>query len=238
MIDLHCHLLPNVDDGPGGWEESLKMVSIAYEDGMSGAVTTPHWIEGTNWRPEPGRIRALVSELNERIGALGIPFTVYPGMEIGMTADLPGLAASGEVLTLAGGRYILVEVPFQAIPYRFEHVVAELKSSGKIPVLAHPERNRELQKKPKRILNIVETGALVQVTASSISGSFGSEARKCSLAFAEMGVIDFVSSDGHSSERRRPLVSEGLAELRRSFGAGIVKTVTENSYKVVENSEI
>ncbi len=233
MIDLHCHLLPNIDDGSKSWEESIEMVSIAHKDGIRGAVTTPHWIQGTNWQPDSGTVKEMVNELNIKLEGEGIEFKVYPGMEIGMTTNIVDLVSSGEILTLAEGDYLLLEIPYYSLPFGMEEIISGLRAIGKTAILAHPERCKELQESPRRILHLKDWGALVQITASSLYGDFGDQAKKCALEFAKMGAIDIVSSDGHSTTRRRPIVSKALRILEDEIGVQRVNAIIDNSYKVI-----
>jgi protein-tyrosine phosphatase len=234
MIDIHCHLLPNIDDGPKSWEESIGMIRIACGDGIKGAVTTPHWIQGTNWQPSPDTVRNLVEEFNGRIRAEGLDFEVYPGMEIGIIPDLPRVLSNGDVLTLAESDFILIEIPFYNLPLGIEEVIFGLESMGKTAVLAHPERNREYQGSPRRIMDLVGMGALVQVTASSLTGGFGDAARSCSIEFAKLGVLHFVSSDAHSTKHRTPVVSNGLAVVEKKIGRKAVEDIVSNTYQIIK----
>ena len=236
MIDIHCHLLPDIDDGPKTWEESLDMIRIAHDDGIRGAVTTPHWIQGTNWQPSPDTVRNLVEEFNDRIKKEGMDFTVYPGMEIGIIPDLPRIVSNGEVLSLADSDFILIEIPFYNLPLGIEEVIFGLESLGKTPIMAHPERNREFQGSPGRITRLVGMGALVQVTASSLSGGFGDAARNCAIEFAKLGVLHFVSSDAHSRKHRAPVVSKGLAVLEKKVGKGAVEDLVSNTYQIINGN--
>ena len=233
MIDLHCHLLPDIDDGSSCWEESIDMVRMAYDDGIRAIVATPHWILGTNWQPETGLVRDLVAEMNNRIEQAGIDFKVYPGMECGITAGMADLVIKDKILTLAERELLLLEVPFHSLPLGIVEIIEELKSIGKQAVLAHPERNRELQQKPKKIMEYVEAGAMVQVTAGSLAGEFGQNARRCSLDFAKLGALDFVSTDAHSVRYRKPQISEGLSVLEKAVGAQKVKSAVDASYNAV-----
>ena len=236
MIDIHCHLLPNIDDGPKSWDESLEMIRIACGDGITGAVMTPHWIQGTNWQPTPDTVRSVVAELNVRIKEAGLDFEVYPGMEIGIIPDLPRVVSTGEVLTLADSDFILIEIPFYSLPLGIEEVIFGLETLGKTPVLAHPERNREFQSSPRRIVKLVGMGALVQVTASSLSGGFGDAAKSCSIEFAKLGVIHFVSSDAHSKNHRTPVVSNGLAVIEKKLGREAVDEIISNTYQIINGN--
>lgn len=209
------------------------MVRMASEDGITGAVTTPHWIEGTNWQPESQTVRDMVDEMNHRLEDAGINFNVYPGMEVGITADLAGLITRDRILTLAGGDYLLIEVPFHSLPLGMAEIISELHNIGKFAVLAHPERNRELQQKPKKIMEFVKEGALIQVTAGSLSGEFGPNARRCAVEFAKLGALDFVSTDAHSVRYRKPIISDGLKVLEKAVGADRVDLVIDASYRIV-----
>ena len=175
----------------------------------------------------------MVSELNIKLEDKGIDFKVYPGMEIGLTTNLADLVSSGEILTLAEGNYLLLEIPYYSLPFGMEKIISGLRAIGKTAILAHPERSKELQENPERILDLIALGALVQITASSLCGDFGDQARKCALEFANMGALDIVSSDAHSTGMRRPTVSKGLRILEDEIGAQMVDTIIDNSYKVI-----
>ncbi len=209
------------------------MVRMAHDDGIKGIVTTPHWIEGTNWQPETGVVRDMVAQMNQRIEDAGMDFKVYSGMEVGITANLTGLIEKDRILTLAEGDYLLLEVPFHSLPLGITEIISQLRSIDKWAVLAHPERNRELQQKPKKIKEFVDAGALVQVTAGSLAGEFGQNARRCAIDFAKMDALDFVSTDAHSVRYRKPIISEGLKALEKAVGKDKVDSVTDASYKVV-----
>jgi protein-tyrosine phosphatase len=234
MIDIHCHLLPNVDDGPSSWEESLEMARIASQDGIRVTIATPHWIQGTKWEPNPAAIKMMVDELNKRLKENEIPLNVLPGMEVGISENLPKLVSSGEVLTLGGSRYLLVETPFVSIPRGIEEIIFNLKVIGIYPVLAHPERNQELQKNPKRILELTGAGAFIQVTSGSFCGNFGEKAMRCVVQFAKDGVIDAVASDAHSTEKRPPVVTDGLKVLEELIGKDQIEVLVANTYRFVD----
>ena len=115
-----------------------------------------------------------------------------------------------------------------------DEVIYGIGSLGKTAILAHPERSREFQRMPDSMIRLVGMGALVQVTAGSLSGSFGEAARKCALDFAQMDILHFVSSDSHSTKHRRPVVSNGLSVLEKNIGSEKVNEIIANSYKVIE----
>jgi len=230
LVDIHCHLLPNVDDGPTTWEESLEMARLASQDGIKISVTTPHWIQGTRWEPNPDEIRKKVKELNEKLEENEIPLLILPGMEIGISENLPGLLSSDRILTLGESSNILIEIPFISLPYGIEEIIFSLKAIGVSPILAHPERNKEIQKNPNRVLELVKAGALLQVTAGSLCGYFGEQARRCVFQLARLGVIHAVASDAHNTEARQPIITDGLKVLEEFIGIEGVNELTANTY--------
>lgn len=234
MIDIHCHLLPNIDDGPSSWEESLEMARIASQDGIRTTIATPHWIQGTKWEPNPDEIKKKVDELNNKLKENEIPLNVLPGMEVGISENLPKLVSSGEVLTLGESRYLLIEIPFVSIPRGIEEIIFNLKDIGIHPVLAHPERNEELQKNPKKILELTGTGASIQVTSGSLCGNFGEKAKRCVIQFAKDGVIDAVASDAHSTAKRPPIITDGLRSLEELIGKNQIEALVANTYRFAD----
>lgn len=226
-------MLPNIDDGSKSWQESLEMALIAYKDGMRGAACTPHWIKGTDWAPDTFVVREKIREFNKRLRKEGIDFTVYPGMEIGITPDLPELVSVGYVLSLNEGKYLLLEIPFSSLPSGLENIVEELIIMGKKIIFAHPERGKVFQENISHLKHYKNKGVLLQITASSLSGDFGERAQKCALKLAETGLIDIVASDCHSSTRRLPVVSRGLDILRDKIGSPEVDKIIRNSYQIV-----
>lgn len=236
ILDIHCHLLPAIDDGPKTWDESLDMARIATQNGIRVAVTTPHWILGTQWQPKPEEVINKVNEFNEKLKANEIPLTVLPGMEIGISENLDKLYKSGRLLTLGQGNFLLVEVPFGSLPYGIEEILFGIRAIGISPILAHPERSQEIQKNPKRIVEFVRSGAFVQVTASSFTGYFGEEAKICGLELIKMGLVHAIASDAHSRRERPASLTKGLMVLEELIGREEVLALIESPYKFLQNS--
>ncbi len=234
VVDIHCHLLPGMDDGARSWEESLKMARIASESGINTVVATPHWIQGTVWEPNPDVVRKKVSELNKLLRKNSIPLSVFPGMEIGISENVVELVSSGRVLTLAEGRYVLVEVPFFSLPVGIEEIVYRLVDRGFFPILAHPERSRDIQKNPKRICDLVDNGALIQITAGSLCGCFGDKAKQCALELIELDAVHIVASDAHSSDKRPPILSKAMEMVKRIKGREYTNRLLLNASRCLE----
>jgi len=235
IVDIHCHVLPAIDDGPSDWDESLKMISMAKDNNIGKIITTPHWIKGTSWQPSASRVISDVKRLNELLDSQDIEVEVFTGMEIGINENLHELARSGEILTLANSNYLLVEIPFISLPIGIEDIIFSLVSYGFIPLLAHPERNKEFQAAPGRILDLMERGALVQITAGSLCGHWGNGAMNCSIKLIENDAVFAIASDGHSVDRRPPEMFEALSILERLVGENETRNILSNSEKIINN---
>lgn len=233
LVDIHCHVLPGIDDGPSDWQQSIEMAKAAAGSGISTIVTTPHWIQGTSWQPSTSTVLEKLDQLNEIIKKEGIALQILSGMEIGISENLVDLLTSGRVLTLANSKYVLIEIPYISLPFGLEEIVFEIISAGYIPILAHPERNKELHSNPKRILDLLERGALTQITTGSLCGDWGDGAKRCSTEFARMDAIFSVASDGHSAISRPPDMVSGLEVLEDLVGRKKVLEILSNSEKII-----
>jgi protein-tyrosine phosphatase len=233
LIDIHCHLLPDIDDGPDSWEESLELAKLLTDEGVEIAITTPHWIKGSSWQPESGHVVDLVHQLNLKLREKDIPLSVLPGMEVGINEKLPELVSSREILTLGGGKYILVETPYVSIPFGIKEIIFRLKVSGFEPILAHPERCSEIQANPKTLKDIVDDGASAQVTTSSFLGYFGRGARECAIKLAKEGLIHFLASDAHSPDKRPPEIKKALTMLGDIIGRAEAKTIEDRAGQII-----
>jgi len=225
LIDLHVHILPGLDDGPGSLDEALAMARCAYADGTSAVVATPHVITGL-YPTNREKILAAVAHFNEILQENEITLSVLPGAEYRLEPDLPERQTRGELLTLNdAGRYLLVELPLSLIPGCTGRVIFELLLRGVVPVIAHPERNSSLAKDPSLLYDLVSRGALAQVTAGSITGMFGSAAASAARIFLEHGCAHFVASDAHSPHGRAPVLSSAAREAERLIGKANTQSV-------------
>jgi protein-tyrosine phosphatase len=210
VIDLHAHLLPGLDDGPASLAASVEMARAAHEAGIRKVACTPHVSE--RFPTEPATIVEAVRVLGEALEAADVPLEVVPGAEIA----LPQLARLGDddlrMASLgAGGRWLLLEMPFQGWPLSLPQQLADLEMRGYGAIIAHPERAEAIQRAPDRMRDLVGRGALVQLTASSFLGEHGPAARRAALMLLAGGVAHFLASDAHSAGPwRAPELEEGL----------------------------
>jgi protein-tyrosine phosphatase len=211
MIDLHLHLLPGLDDGPGSPEEAVDLVRAAAAAGTPTLVATPH--VDHRWGVDPEAVAPAVAALNRRLREEGVEATVLPGAEISVPRLLDLPAERLESLRLGGGPYALVEAPHTQAMGDFDTaLIARLREGDRL-VLAHPERCPTFQRHPDRLARLVEAGALTSVTAASLTGRFGRRVRDFTIRMFECGHVHSVASDAHDLVRRPPGLLAGLDVL-------------------------
>ena len=237
MIDLHCHILPGIDDGPELLDESIEMCRIAVNDGISKVVCTPHHVAG-KYNNNRKKIIRCVEKLQASIDSENIPLTLYPGCEIRLDLNLVENIKAGELLTMNdSGRYITLELSNEALPKNIEEIISSLIFAGIIPIIAHPERNLAIRSNPEIIYQLVQLGALAQLTASSLTGRLGSRIEKFSVFLLEHKLAHMLVTDAHSSKRRRPVLSEGLKRLKEIVGEKAAMEMVEAVPEKILNGE-
>jgi protein-tyrosine phosphatase len=221
VIDLHFHCLPGIDDGPADWAEALELCRLAATEGATTIVATPHVLRDPWWNEDVAARQALVDELNRRLG--GAP-EIVAGSEVWFTDALVELAEAGErgpFTTLAGSRHLLVEFPPGYVAAQAAAAFHELSVMGIVPVVAHPERNLVFAREPGRLAELVDAGALAQVTAGSLVGEFGRGARAAAEGMVASGLAHFVASDAHDPKRRPPRMAAARERVRKLWGAEV-----------------
>ncbi|MCM3735363.1 tyrosine protein phosphatase [Bacillus cytotoxicus] len=238
MIDLHCHILPSVDDGAGTLTDSLKMAQTAVTEGIHTIVATPHHQNG-KYINERAEILHQVEQLNEALQEHDIPLTVLPGQEVRLYGDLLADYEAGKILTLnETNKYILIEFPSNHVPRYAEQMLYELRVKGMIPIIVHPERNAELIERPDKLYNLVNKGALTQVTAGSLLGNFGKKIKKFSLQLVEHNLTHMIASDAHNTTTRAFHLQAGYDVIGNEFGANMLMDFKENPYLLISGKTI
>jgi protein-tyrosine phosphatase len=236
MIDIHCHLLPGMDDGPASMDESLAMVRLALADGVRGAICTPHW-HPMFWPNERLAIAEAVESLQLRLQAEAIAFDVWPGSELSLDADLEAGIADGRLGTLNGGSWVLLELPGAYAPPGIDAFLQNLLRSGRRIVLAHPERYSFVQRDPARLQAWVEMGLAVQITAASLVGRLGPQVATLCRVLLEHRLVHFLASDGHGVSSRRPLLGEAGRIAGEIAGIDAALRLTETHPQAVIRDE-
>ena len=233
MVDLHAHLLPGVDDGAGALEDALRMCQLAAADGVTAAVATPH--QRHEWWPNADR-DDLVARFESLLSAVGATLALSLGAEIRMDSELLAevdLLPDGSLLPLAQSRYLLLEVPPTRVGPDPRAIVHELAIAGWRPVLAHPERVPWLAEEPGSLVELVERGALLQLTAMSVTGAFGRRAKECCTFLLDNDLAHFVASDAHDVSKRPPVLSDAFRVIAEGWGEARARRLTEDNPRAV-----
>jgi protein-tyrosine phosphatase len=196
VIDVHTHILPGLDDGATDQAESVEIARLAAADGVRVMVATPHIRE--DFDVPIGEIAGRVATLNGELDREGIPLRVVPGGEVAVTKlELLDDADLGKVSLGGDSRHLLVETPYGSVPSSFDEAVFRLALRGFTALIAHPERSATFQRRPERVARMVERGALVQVTASALSGGWDQGGEEYSWRLLEDGLVHVLASDVH-----------------------------------------
>ena len=218
MFDLHSHILPGLDDGAKTIEESMKMLRAASGDGIKGMAATPH---GKDVREAGvlGLVSEYVGTLNRLSQEETLDIKIYVGMENHLTPDLPELVISGRAFPINGGRYILVELPFDSLPDYTDDMLTRLQEQGLTPLIAHPERQADIMRDPSIMGDMAGRGMLGQVTSTCILGRFGAEARDTAEILLKKGWVHVISTDCHRpTGPRAPKMAEAVLEAGKIVG--------------------
>jgi protein-tyrosine phosphatase len=218
MIDLHCHMLPGIDDGATDLATALEMARIAAADGISVAACTPHIYPGMFDNDTAGIVQAI-GALQAELDGAGIALELTAGADAHVTPELLSRLKAGTVPCLGNGRYFLLEPPHHVAPPRFGEFVFNLLTSGYIPVVTHPERLTWIAAHYPMFDELVRQGAWMQVTSGSLTGRFGKDARYWGERMLDDGLVHILATDAHSTRRRPPLLAEGRDAAARRVGA-------------------
>ena len=219
MIDLHCHILPGVDDGAGDIAESLAMARMAVADGIRTIVATPHTFNEVYFNP-PEKIFQYIDQLRQILSSEQIELRLLPGTDAHICTRMMARVRNREVCTVnENGRYLLVEFPAQTIPAGAREELFQLKLNHVTPIITHPERNLVFQNNLDYLYDLVGMGCLVQITAMSVTGEMGEDAMECAHRLLEFRLGHVMASDAHSADSRPPLLSAGVEAAAQILGS-------------------
>lgn len=238
LIDLHCHMLPGVDDGARDLPFALDMARAAVKENISHILLTPHHMDGdyTNHKID---IINRVNNFQQSIRNAGIPLTVFPGQEVHLTGELLRAIDQDDIIFMdEGGRYLLLELPHSGVPEYTQDVIFELRTRGITPVIAHPERNHGFQKTPDKIYDFVKMGCLTQLTSSSYLGIFGKNVEKLTSQIIDADLGFVFSSDAHNFKGRRFVMKEAFEKLEKQKGESVAKRFNENAKAIINGEDV
>jgi protein-tyrosine phosphatase len=234
MIDIHSHILPEIDDGARSVEEAVQMAEIAAEDGIEQMLCTPHMFNGLSHNPDPSEVLDRARALQD---AVGPTLQILPGNEVHISHEIAEQAKNHRITLLNNRNYMLVEFPQLTVPIGVEELFYKLQLQSVYPILVHPERNAQIQSRPSIVESFVEHGVLIQVTAMSVTGEFGPAAQRCAEKLLRHNCVHFLATDTHRPHRRPPILSKGRDAAAKIIGAERALKLVEDNPRCVVNGE-
>ena len=237
MFDLHCHLLPGIDDGAVDLDMAIAMARMAVADGIGTIACTPHIYPGMYDNDGPA-IRAAIRALQMELDHRDIPLRLVEGADVHLAPDLVDGIREGRVPTVAGSRYLMLEPPHHVAPPRFEESVFQILVAGYVPVITHPERLSWIEDHYTLFTRLVKGGTWMQVTAGSLTGRFGKRPRYWAERMLDEHLVHILATDAHHPQRRPPLLAEGRdAAAMRVGEQEATHLVITRPRGIVENRE-
>lgn len=231
MVDIHCHILPFVDDGADNMDDALEMARMAVDSGVDTIIATPHCnlpnMQERNYKS--AQLAQHFLQLHDTVKQAGIPLSIYPGAEVLCTPEIPELLQGGKLVTLAGTQYLLVEFFFDETLAYMDEMLQAIARQGIIPVIAHPERYDAVQDAPYVIERWFADGYIVQVNKGSILGRLGRHAAATADWILSRGLAHVVASDAHSSAVRTTHMAQLRDYLESHYSIGYAYILLEDN---------
>ncbi len=233
MVDIHCHILPGVDDGPSSWDLTAEMCRVAVLDGIAHIVATPHCNDEFTY--DRDRYTGMLGQLSD---AADGKLTFSLGCDFHFSYDnIQDAVTHPRRYTIGESQYLLIEFSDFGISPEVKENLMIISSNGMIPIVTHPERNRLLLNRPEMVLEFVEQGCLVQVTANSFTGYWGRRAKDIAEWLLKRQAIHVIASDAHDPTRRRPVLSEARKAVTDLAGAGVADALFVQNPAAIVNGE-
>lgn len=233
-VDLHCHCLPALDDGPVTLDDAVNLCRELVADGITTVIATPHQLGRYELGNTTEDIHKAVAALRMALAAAQVPLAVLPGADVRIDQRVPELLRAGRLLTLANrGTHLLLELPhdiyIDPLP-----LIRSLAADGIRVIVSHPERHRYLNRNPELVLPWLGQGAALQITAGSLLGDFGRTAEQTGWGWLDAGLAEFVASDCHDLHKRPPRISAAIEHIANRLGSQVARSVClENPSKLI-----
>ncbi|MBP2097205.1 tyrosine-protein phosphatase [Enterococcus rivorum] len=238
MIDLHCHILPKIDDGAQSLADSILMAESAVQQGISHILCTPHHNNGRYSNPAK-KVISKVSELQQELDLRDIPLTLFEGQEVRIGGSLVDEIIKKEILFAdLSNKYILIELPTREIPSYADKLLFELLTKGHTPIIVHPERNYQLMETPNDLIPFLEMGVLTQVTAASYLGGFGKKIGKIAKQMVENNMAHIIASDAHNTGKRGFFMKEAYEQIAKDLGSEKVIAMQQTVKDILNGDEV
>ncbi|MEM7313714.1 MAG: CpsB/CapC family capsule biosynthesis tyrosine phosphatase [Planctomycetota bacterium] len=224
FVDIHCHLVPGIDDGAKTWDDTLAMARMAVEDGTRTIIVTPHQL-GNFSHNDGDLIRQRTAQVQQVLNDHKIPLQVLPGGDVRIEDGMVRKIGEGSVMSLGDHRlHVLLELPHE-LYFPIEPVLAKLETAGMQGILSHPERNAGILTNPGLLPGLVDQGCLMQVTCGSLVGTFGPASQRLAESMLNDGLVHFLASDGHSPKSRRPRMGRAYRRATELAGSAIADEI-------------
>lgn len=235
MIDVHTHIIPNIDDGSKNVEETFKLINEAKEAGFTDIILTPHYI--TNYYETPGtEVNFWTESLQKIVNEKNLGLKLHSGMEIYISDEISELVKNGTIITLAGSKYILIEFPMNTKMKSVDEILFIMRNMGYKVIIAHPERYKYIQDNVEYAMQLVEEGCMLQSNYGSIVDIYGKEAQKTLKKLLKMNLVSFLGTDTHKEGTIYQIMPKILKKLRKIIPEEkLYELTTENPRKILEN---
>ena len=236
MIDMHSHILPNIDDGSKSIEETFNLIKEAKKAGFEAVVSTSHYMEGY-YETNVAEREVWISAIYENLQTKNVDIKLFLGNEIYMSENIIKLLEEGKASTINDTSYVLFELPLNVEPLNLYNVIYEMQQYKIVPILAHPERYSFVQKDPDLIYDLILKGVLMQANYASIIGYYGQKAQFIVKKFLENNMIHFLGSDVHRQKTIYPKIPEIIEELKELIGEEKLQELTDKNPRLVLNNK-
>ncbi len=237
MIDLHAHILPGLDDGPGTLEQAVAMARLAVADGITTMVASPHAMNGL-YRNDTAGVQFALARLQAELSRQQIALTVLPGMEVHLHLHILRELKLGRLLGINATRYILIELPDSQIPLFADEVFFELMANGITPVLMHPERNQAIQRDPRLLARYRENGILAVLAVNSLTGGTSPATAETARLLLRRRLVQAVASDAHSLRSRPPCLAAGYRIAAGLLGPSAPIVLADNPARIIAGERL
>lgn len=236
MIDIHSHLIPNVDDGAKSPEETIELIKEAREAGITDIILTPHYIINS-YEQNAETLILLKDKLQQIINSENINVNLHIGMEVYITDNLVEILKQNKILTLADSKYLLMELPLNTNVQYLDMVIFRLIENNIIPIIAHPERYKFVQEDPSKVRELIDSGCLIQSNIGSILGIYGKKAKKIIKYLLKNDLINFIATDTHRKNTIYPLLQKGIKKIEKITGKEKAEELTNlNAQRILNNT--
>lgn len=237
MIDIHNHVLVGIDDGPQSLEEAINLIKQAKEQGIKGIVVTPHHLH-PRYNNTFENVLSGIDELNKNEEIVQLNMQLYPGQEIRITDKIFEDLEEQKIYGINHSKYLLIELPSNELPHYTKNFFYKIQTKGFIPVIAHPERNKAIAHDINLLYELINNGALSQITASSLTGELGKNIQKLSIQMIEHNLIHFVASDAHHTERRPFGMGSLFTTPKLKNMESTIKGLLHNNEVMIQNKNV